>query len=370
MDGREVENAKFDPTDPGGTYRPDLPPTTKKGVKFTPLKMPYRDPEARDLSDTPMGIFRKFLPDFLVKSWADATNQHARACITKDMKQHSRLHRWQPTSTAEIFVFIAIVICMQNHPENAIETFWHSSTTNIDIQPFYFFTRHMTLNRFEALFRHIRVFDDATVITERAELPSKLPASKAYHQVNQWSRHIQDTMEEVYIPGTHIAVDECIQGFTGRSTLKTYIPNKPTPYGIKIWVVAQGGIFLRWLWHEPGKGPIGIEKRQRSGTYQYHLTPTQRVVVALLNLLPKANYHVFLDNLFTSPDLFKHLYDMGIGASGTARINCGIHKDLVEVKKKPDPSTPWGWTLQIPSECEKVFSYAKPIKSTNSNSLG
>ena len=63
----------------------------------------------------------------------------------------------------------------------------------------------------------------------------------------------------------------------------------------------------------------------------------------------------FLDNLFSSPELLKYLYDNGIGASGTARMNCDIHQDLVAgKKKKPDSSRQWGWTLQIPSECGKV----------------
>jgi hypothetical protein len=67
-------------------------------------------------------------------------------------------------------------------------------------------------------------------------------------------------------------------GFTGKSDLKTYIPNKPTPEGIKVWVVAQDGIFLRWLWHVPNQGPIGIPKR--SCDDRYRLTPTQLVVVS------------------------------------------------------------------------------------------
>lgn len=137
---------------------------------------------------------------------------------------------------------------------------------------------------------------------------------------------------------------------------KTFIPNKPTPEGIKIWVLAQDGIFLRWLWHVPNKGPIGLCPPERQSNSNLHITPTQRVVVSLLNLLPPAMYHVYLDNLFSSPDLFKKLYEMDIAASGTARVNCGIHEDLVQAKKKPDASRPWGWSLQVPTECNRVGS--------------
>ncbi|EGU75036.1 hypothetical protein FOXB_14453, partial [Fusarium oxysporum f. sp. conglutinans Fo5176] len=44
-------------------------------------------------------------------------------------------------------------------------------------------------------------------------------------------------------------------------------------------------------------------------------------------------YHVFLDNLFSSPNLFRRLRQLGHGATGTARQNCGFHEPLVKLKK-------------------------------------
>ena len=60
------------------------------------------------------------------------------------------------------------------------------------------------------------------------------------------------------------------------------------------------------------------------------LNSTPAVVVALANILPKATYHVFVDNLFLSSDLFRSLRNHGHGATGTARKNCGIHKELLQ----------------------------------------
>jgi hypothetical protein len=37
--------------------------------------------------------------------------------------------------------------------------------------------------------------------------------------------------------------------FTGRSKETTLVKGKPTPVGFKVWVIAQQGFFLRWLWH-------------------------------------------------------------------------------------------------------------------------
>ncbi|EXK78883.1 hypothetical protein FOQG_16467 [Fusarium oxysporum f. sp. raphani 54005] len=138
-------------------------------------------------------------------------------------------------------------------------------------------------------------------------------------------------------------------------------------------------IYLRWIWHQPGAkhGPIGIERpkkkepasqtgrggrgrgrgrergkasREREasdadkveevihvltddGDKVITLNSTQSVVIALINLLPKSIYHVFVDNLFSSPGLFLSLRQHGHGATGTARPNCGIFKELVDAKK-------------------------------------
>jgi len=37
----DVPYAQYDPTNPGGTYHPNLPPATEKGADFKPLKMDF-----------------------------------------------------------------------------------------------------------------------------------------------------------------------------------------------------------------------------------------------------------------------------------------------------------------------------------------
>jgi hypothetical protein len=59
---------------------------------------------------------------------------------------------------------------------------------------------------------------------------------------------------------------------------------------------------------------------------------TQAVVVGLTKTLPKSTYHIFVDNLFSSPPLFRNLRKQGYGATGTARTNSGISEELVNDK--------------------------------------
>ncbi|RKL08293.1 hypothetical protein BFJ70_g16809, partial [Fusarium oxysporum] len=198
--------------------------------------------------------------------------------------------------------------------------------------------RLMTYDRFQLLQRHIRVFNPFNI--------SDIHLPRVFQAVDKWSEHIQRVSLDLWTPGTNLAVDECMTRFTGRSYETTKVPNKPTPLGFKSWVAAQKGFFLQWIWHQPKKryGPVALVKKKdpiqlsrqlrsqrRRGLYT-PLNPTQSVVVALVNKLPKARYHVFIDNLFSSANLFTHLRRLGHGATGTARRNCGIYKPFVQLK--------------------------------------
>jgi hypothetical protein len=209
--------------------------------------------------------------------------------------------------------------------------------------------------KFQLIHRHLRPFDHSK-IDETAPLP------KVFQAADEWSDHIQAVSAEIFVPGSHLAVDECMIRYTGRSNETTFVKGKPDPLGFKIWVIAQQGFFIRWLWHikEAKYGAVGVEhpppksstqgrggrrggrgrgaakaagKKPATEDKSIALNSTQSVVVALANMLPKATYHVFVDNLFSSSDLFRSLRKHGHGATGTARPNCGIHKELQQDKK-------------------------------------
>ncbi|SCO92674.1 uncharacterized protein FRV6_16802 [Fusarium oxysporum] len=81
--------------------------------------------------------------------------------------------------------------------------------------------------------------------------------------VESWSRHLQLATTELCEPGSHLVVDEAMIRYTGRNERITYVPNKPIDTGFKVWIAAQLGLFMRWIWHQPGAkyGPVGIQKK-------------------------------------------------------------------------------------------------------------
>ena len=160
---------------------------------------------------------------------------------------------------------------------------------------------------------------------------------------------------QLWKPGRDIAIGESICRFTGRAHEVTTIPNKPTPTGIKIWNIAQKGFILWWVWHQPGSknGPVGVKTpRELGGSKSGERgNKTQAVVLHLLQQLPTARYHVYLDNLFTSLALFELLRRHGFGATGTCRTNAGVISDLIDIKRndKGQDKLPWGTLISMPT---------------------
>ncbi|EGU72291.1 hypothetical protein FOXB_17200, partial [Fusarium oxysporum f. sp. conglutinans Fo5176] len=164
---------------------------------------------------------------------------------------------------------------------------------------------------------------------------------------------------------------KCMVPFTGRSKETTLVKGKPTPVGFKVWVITQQGFFLRWLWHIKSSPytavivdlstpkPVGKKGKLRT---EIPLSNTQSVVVHLVKRLHPQTYHVFTDNLFSLPQLFRLLRQLGFGATGTARPNCGISTEMKRIKEtgKAPNGTPlrYNEVILIPTQDKKVIQIA------------
>ena len=310
------------------------PSSPSNNTKFKPFKVPAEMPVVQDLPQTPLSLFQLFIPESIVGTWVKYTNERESFLPIGPKGRFSRTLKWTPTTVAEVYLFLTIIIYMGIHRESRILDYWKTSSI-VGTRPQHPIIRYMTYDRFCILYRRITLYDVEN--NPRTTIPTP------FHQVNAWSDEVQRASNLLLCPGTCVAVDECMIGFTGRSLQKVTIPTKPTPTGFKIWVIAQRGYFLYWLWHIPGQNydisgnmsPRTTRKRKRDSDDEdlRYLTPTQSVVVALVNKLPAKTYHVFMDNLFTSPPLFATLRQQGIAATGTCRAKAGIFEPFIQAKK-------------------------------------
>jgi hypothetical protein len=75
----------------------------------------------------------------------------------------------------------------------------------------------------------------------------------------------------------------------------------------------------------PTLKPVGKKGKLQT---EIPLSNTQSVMVHLVKKLLPQIYHVFTDNLFSSLQLFRLLWQIGFGAIGMVRPNCGISTEM------------------------------------------
>lgn len=362
--------------DPTGV--PNLPPEEGRGDDFQPFNLEYRDFRINPLPKEPLELFQLFIPISLVQSWIEYTNSWVAHLLENavidswntPLSEQSRILKWEGISTATAYVWLGVLIYLGIHREISLKDHWKAPSLG-DQRPLHSIIKFMPLRKFELITRYFRTFDYTKLdVRDESDLP------KTFQAAEEWSNHIQKVSIELYLPGTNLTVDECMVPFTGRSKETTLVKGKPTPVGFKVWVIAQQGFFLQWLWHVksspytavtvelPIPKPYGKKGKLRT---EVPLSNTQSVVVHLLKRLSTQTHHVFTDNLFSSPQLFRLLRQLGYGATGTARPNCGITTEMKHIKetgKLPD-GTPlvYNEVLQIAWKDSSVVLFLSTVHS-------
>ena len=123
-----------------------------------------------------------------------------------------------------------------------------------------------------------------------------------------------------------------IARFSGRSAHTFRIKNKPTPEGYKILSLCDSGYTYTFMFtSRVEKSNVDvIENVNKIGAEVYHLVgqlPSQK------------QFNIYMDNYFSSINLFSFLREKGIGACGTVRTNTA--KFPVILKKEKEKKNEW-----------------------------
>ena len=192
----------------------------------------------------------------------------------------------------------------------ALEDYWK-------VDPFLHFppiASRISRQRFRDISRYLH-FVDNTQLVSRGQ-----PGYDKLGKVRPVIDHCSRVFRESYDPHCECAADEAMVKCQSRTSLKQYIPQKPIKRGIKVWVRADShnGYFSQFEVYQ-GKGSNTTPELGLGGS----------VVKTLTRPLVGKHHHIFMDNFFTSPALFRDLLQDGIYACGTVRSNRrGFPQDL------------------------------------------
>lgn len=319
----------------------------------------------------PLEIFSLFLTEERLETIARHTNEYAALHRKEPLQPNAR--PWKDTTARELLAYIATYIYMGLHPEHNVAEYWN---TDPEKGPLHLLVRrNISLVRWQQLDRYFHI--------SKPNLDHK---ESVFDKIEPLSEELRAASKRYWQPTTHLAIDECIQRFLGRAKEIVNIPSKPTPEGFKIWVLANAGYILDWLFHAKGSGPVDLDDYW---TVDRKFPATQAVVLDLLlqaDIQNDSRHVVWLDNLFTSVRLLATLSDEGFGAAGTVRtsktkaeliattpeqsqqpqqtqlnspeVNRGLDPSLAELKIEFNTQIPWGKLYGCLSADGKVLQFA------------
>jgi hypothetical protein len=226
---------------------------------------------------TRLKMLQLFLSPALMNSWTELTNAAAHA-------------GWTETDEEELLAFIGVHIYMGIDSLPRTRMYWADETRHPII------TNLLSRDRFESLNRYF------TVSEQQRDAAPRNPFSS----VRDFIASLNHSFPQHWVPGRHLALDESMVSFRGRSDIKQFVPGKPHPHGYKIWVLANENYLLQFQLYE-GKAAA---------------SPSIHDMVIQLTQLYRNNNHVlYFDTLFTSPTLVASLFNMGIRVCGSVKRN-------------------------------------------------
>jgi hypothetical protein len=265
-----------------------------------------------------------------------ATNSYAeRQQKLDEITLYSR--EWKNTTPAEIWRYIGCLVYMGMHIEREHTLYWSDSHR---------LGRFIGLKRYEQLHRYFHLRDEAVHPQKSHE--------GWFWRIEPIGTMIRQACKAMWSVGSHLAIDEAMIAFTGRTDHTIKIKNKPISQGFKIWVLAEKGYVWSWLWHS-GEDAVesipvkGMKVQMPVPFLPILLAPTFALVIKLaqevLEVLPNQVFCLFLDNLFLKLDVAQALLAIGVLCMGTTRKNSkGLPQELVELKER-NSALVWDSTL-------------------------
>lgn len=263
------------------------------------------DMPAKIAPGNPISYFLEYLSDEFFEQVAEKTNIYA---LQKGDTS------FRPTNKKEIKVLFGLHISIGVFSFSRIKLYW-SNTLKIQM-----FRESMTKNRFFKLRNYLHVVNNLNLDANDTD-----KFKKVRPMINSVLAKCKSLQRE-----KNVSVDEQIIPFKGTHAAKQYNPNKPSPWGLKVFVLcgANGSVY-NFLFYQ-GKST----ELNRDNMELYGLGPS--VVLHLIEANIKPGSELYFDNYFSSYNLMQLLKMKGIRSAATARVDRFAKPPFSdELKNKP-----------------------------------
>ena len=206
----------------------DTPDKPNQMPNFSPSRQPgahLNEPLLRTTLNTAVEFFKLFFSVEIIKAICTHTNAYAWKVIANKPHYGKSDGSWKETCPKEIERLIAIIIIYFGLVKvNTTYCHWSVKTIYRGLWA----RQIMTRERSKPLMGVLHVVDPNT----------ENPQDKLC-KVSSFIQAFKDKCQSLYQPFQQIAIDERMVKLKHTSSIRQYIRNKPTKWGLKMWVLAD-----------------------------------------------------------------------------------------------------------------------------------
>ena len=181
----------------------------------------------------------------------DQTNLYAQQYLdANELGHRSRVHDWKkaPHNLAELKKFLALIIVMGIVQLPNIEQAWSTKWPDASSS----FSSIMKRDRFSLILRFLHLSDSSKYI------PKGQPGYDPLYKIRPFVDPLLKNFQSAYNLGREVSIHESMIGFKGRLHFIQYMPDKPTKWGMKAFVLADSKNGYSYNW------------RLYTGKYMFH----------------------------------------------------------------------------------------------------
>ena len=260
-------------------------------------------------STSPLQLFCTFFTDEVWDFLVTETNRYSKL----GLPQQRYARPWHDVTVEDMKAFVGLLIIIGILQLPRLEMYWQTESNLIHTPGV---SSVISRIRFEQIWRYLHLADN-----------SQDNKTDKLFKVRHFVDLVRAQFSENYTLHQPVTIDEAMIPYKGRLSFKQYMKNKPTKWGIKVFVLsdATNGYIYR-LQIYTGKN-LG-------STVEAGLS--SRVLLELMTGLD--GHQLYTENYYTSPTVYLELYENGINCCGTVRTNRrGFPKELIKAKRdKPD----------------------------------
>lgn len=269
-------------------------------IRFRPARTPGVQLNPAD-KHTPLELFKLFFPRETIVTLCQNTNKQA----ARSIKQ-GRKYKWKALTADEFYKYIGLVFYMALIKLDHIRDYWRQNNIfSIDFPGMV-----MPRDRYRTISWNVHMSDP-----EEDQVNDTKQGTAHYDQlfrVKPLMDKIREACKTFYHPQRNLAVDERMVATKAKTGMTQYMKRKPTKWGFKLFVMADSS---------NGYTVDFAVYTGKDNTFKGRGISYDTVMSFMDHSFLGSGYHVYMDNFYTSPKLFRDLHALKFGACGTYRDN-------------------------------------------------